>query len=70
MMVKSVLLFLLVMVAIGMIGNALMPGVVNRQIKKRLAIKRQTTKKLGVAKPLVCPHCKRYQIGSGGCNCK
>jgi transposase-like protein len=65
MMVKSVLLFLLVMVAIGMIGNALMPGVVNRQIRKRLAIK-----KLGVAKPLVCPHCKRYQIGSGGCNCK
>ena len=65
MMVKSVLLFLLVMVAIGMIGNALMPGVINRQIKKRLALK-----KLGVAKPLVCPHCKRYQIGSGGCHCK
>lgn len=65
MMIKSVLLFLLIMVAIGMIGNALMPGSVNRQIKKRLAVK-----KLGVAKPLVCPHCKRYLNGSGECNCK
>jgi ABC-type thiamin/hydroxymethylpyrimidine transport system permease subunit len=65
MMIKSVLLFLLVMVVIAMIGNALMPGVINRQIKKRLAIK-----KLGVAKPLVCPRCKRYEIGSGGCHCK
>ncbi len=64
-MIKGVLFFLLVMAAIGMIGNALMPGVVHRQIKKRLGIK-----KLGVAKPLVCPRCKRYQIGSGDCNCK
>jgi hypothetical protein len=64
-MIKAVLFFLVVMAVIAMIGNALMPGVVNRHIKKRLTIK-----KLGVAKPLVCPRCKGYLIGSGGCNCK
>jgi hypothetical protein len=60
MLIKSVILFLLVMIVIAMIGNALSPGLVKRQVKKRL----------GVAKPLVCPHCKRYLIGSTGCDCK
>jgi hypothetical protein len=59
-MIKGVLFFLLVMVAIGMVGNALAPGAIGRSIKKRM----------GVGKPATCGRCGRYVIGSKGCDCK
>jgi hypothetical protein len=59
-MVKAVLVFLIVMVVIGMIGNALFPGSIRRGVKKRLV----------GAKPSTCPRCGRYVIGSKGCDCR
>ena len=59
-MVKATLFFLLVMVAIGMIGNIFSPGIVGRSVKKRL----------GLNKPSTCNRCGRYVIGSKGCDCK
>ena len=56
-MIKAVLLFLIVMVLIAVIGNAIQPGFAQRQLKKRL----------GMGKPLVCPRCKQYQ---STCGCK
>jgi hypothetical protein len=55
-MIKAVILFLLVMVAIGMVGNALFPGSVRRRLSR--------------SKPKTCPRCGRYVIGSKGCDCK
>ncbi|MDP4893586.1 hypothetical protein [Cypionkella sp.] len=59
-MVKAVLFFLLIMVAIAMVGNAMFPGSVGRKLRK----------KLGVKPPPVCRGCGRYMIGSTGCDCK
>jgi hypothetical protein len=59
-MVKATLLFLLVMVAIGMIGNAIFPGSALRSVKKRLRLN----------KPSTCNRCGRYVIGSKSCDCK
>lgn len=59
-MVKGVIVFLLVMLAIAMIGNALSPGSVGRSVKKRF----------GRAKVARCPRCGRYVIGVAGCGCK
>lgn len=59
-MIKAVLVFLLVMLAIGMVGNALFPGSLGRSVKKRL----------GLAGPATCKRCGRYVIGSKGCDCK
>jgi hypothetical protein len=59
-MVKGVIVFLVVMLAIGMIGNALFPGSVGRSVKKRF----------GRAKPASCPRCGRYVIGLRDCDCK
>lgn len=58
-MIKAVLFFLLVMVAIGMVGNAFFPGALGRSVKK----------KLGMSKPATCNRCGRYIIGSKGCDC-
>jgi hypothetical protein len=59
-MVKAAIVFLVVMLAIGMIGNALSPGLVGRTVRKRF----------GRAKPASCPRCGRYVIGHKGCECK
>lgn len=59
-MIKGVIFFLLVMAAIGMVGNALFPGRIGGSIKKRL----------GVGKPSTCKRCGRYVIGAKGCDCK
>jgi hypothetical protein len=59
-MVKAVMFFLLIMVAIAMVGNAMFPGSVGRSLRK----------KLGVKPPPVCKACGRYILGSTGCDCK
>ena len=59
-MIKAVIVFLLVMLAIGMVGNALFPGSVGRSVKKRF----------GLANPATCKRCGRYVIGSKSCDCK
>lgn len=56
MLVKIVILFLLGMVAIGMIGKLLFPGVIGRVVRRRM-------------RPPVCPRCGRHVIGSKGCDC-
>lgn len=58
-MIKAALFFLLVMVAIGMVGNALFPGYLGRSVKKRL----------GMSKPATCKRCGRYMMGSKECDC-
>lgn len=65
-MIKAVLFFLLIMAAIGMIGNALFPGAMVRRLKSRWRGKNL----LGVAKPATCKTCGRYVIGAKGCDCK
>ena len=64
-MIKGVLVCLLIMAAIGMIGNALFPGAVGRSIKSRLHGKNR----VGAAKPAICKACGRYVIGAKGCDC-
>jgi len=55
-MIKAVIVFLLVMLVIGMVGNALFPGSVRRRLRP--------------SKPKTCPRCGRFIIGSKGCDCK
>lgn len=57
-MIKGVLFFLLVMAAIGMIGNAIAPGSVKRVLRRQLP------------KSARCPRCGRYLLGKTGCDCK
>ena len=59
MMVKAVIVFLLVMVLIGMIGNLLSGGRLKGMLTRR------------VSRGLVdtCPRCGRYLIGKSGCDC-
>lgn len=57
-MIKGALFFLLVMVAIGMIGNAVAPGSVRRILRRQKP------------KTASCPRCGRYLIGKTGCDCK
>ena len=59
MLIKAVILFLLVMAAIGMVGKALFPGALGRAVKKRVPL----------AKSVPCPKCGKYQIGKSGCVC-
>lgn len=59
MLIKAVLVFLFVMVAIGMLGNALFPGAISKAAKKRLPF----------AKAQTCPRCGKYKIGKSGCGC-
>ena len=64
-MIKAVMVFLLLMVVIGIVGNALFPGAMARQLKSRLRGKIR----LGVAKPPTCPACGRCVIGEVRCGC-
>jgi hypothetical protein len=59
-MIKAVLVFLLIMVAIAMVGNAFFPGSVGRKFRD----------KTGLKGPATCKACGRYIIGSKGCGCK
>lgn len=54
MLIKVVILFLLAMVAIGMVGKALYPG---------------TKKNRPLPRPTVCRSCGRYVMGKAGCDC-
>ncbi len=56
-MIKGAIFFLLVMAAIGMIGNAIAPGSVGRMVRKRLP------------KAARCGRCGRYVLGKTGCDC-
>ncbi len=59
MLIKAVLVFLLVMVAIAMAGNALFPGALGRSVQRRLPIARTAR----------CPTCSKPLIGSSDCDC-
>ena len=65
-MIKAVVVFLLIMAVIGIIGNALFPGAMARQVKSRMRGKNR----LGAAKSATCKACGRYVIGAKGCDCK
>jgi hypothetical protein len=60
MLIKVILMFLLIMAAIGMIGKALFPGHITHLAKRSLAGK----------KPPVCKRCGRHVIGRSGCDCR
>lgn len=62
-MIKAVLLFLLVMVAIGMVANLIFPGSMKRSLGPTW---RPTWRP---KKPGKCPRCGRFLIGSKGCDC-
>ena len=64
-MIKAVMVFLSLMIVIGIVGNALFPGAMARQLKSRLRGKIR----LGAAKPPTCPGCGRYVIGAARCGC-
>jgi hypothetical protein len=55
-MVKAVILFLVVMAAIALIGNAISPGSFWRQVGKTTGMRR-------------CPRCGRPLIGKASCDC-
>ena len=50
------MLFLIVMLVIGIVGNALFPGAITRKLSRK--------------RPGTCPRCGRFIIGSRGCDCK
>ena len=60
MLVKVVMLFLLAMVAIGMVGKLLFPGTITRTITRRMP------GRLGVAR---CGACGRDVVGTKPCVC-
>jgi hypothetical protein len=62
MLLKTAILFLLVMVVIGFIGSKLFPGSIARRMKNNLTQAR--------GKHPRCPSCGRYLIGKGGCDCR
>ena len=62
-MIKAVIVFLIVMLGIGMIGNALFPGRMTRKLKKTMANANP------LKKPPTCKRCGRYVIGKSGCDC-
>jgi hypothetical protein len=65
-MIKGVVIFLVVMAAIGMIGNAVFPGAVGRSVKSRFFGKKGAS----TAKLPTCKACGRYVFGSKGCDCR
>lgn len=65
-MIKAVILFLLIMAVIGIIGNALFPGAMARQVRSRV----RGANWLNARKPVTCKACGRHVIGSAGCNCR
>jgi hypothetical protein len=56
MLLKTILVFLGVMVLVAMVGKALFPGAIGRITARR-------------GKPATCPRCGRPQIGRAGCDC-
>lgn len=60
MLVKLALIFLGGMAVLGMVGNLLFPGALQRGLRKRLLSPKTTT----------CKRCGRYVIGKSGCDCK
>ena len=58
-MIKAVTLFLLVMLLIGLVGNALFPG----------ALSGMARRKTGLDKARRCPKCNRYRVGKSDCSC-
>lgn len=58
MLVKIILVFLLVMVAIGMLGNLVTGGRLGRSVRRSILPKAAT-----------CPKCGRHLIGRSGCDC-
>lgn len=68
MLLKTAILFLLVMVVIGFIGSKLFPGSVARRMKNSLTPGKSVGKSGG--KHPRCPSCGRYLIGKGGCDCR
>lgn len=59
MIFKAIIVFLLVMLVIGMIGNALFPGALGQAAKRKLPLAGTAT----------CPRCGRYRIGKSACDC-
>lgn len=59
MLIKAVLVFLLVMVVIAMLGNAMFPGAIGRGVRRRI----------GAVRPGVCKDCGKPRIGSSACGC-
>jgi hypothetical protein len=59
MLVKTVLVFLLGMLLVGMIGRALFPGALGRVARRTLTSR----------KPGTCKRCGSYVIGTGPCPC-
>lgn len=57
-MIKGAIFFLLIMVAIGLIGNAIAPGSVGRMVRRQMP------------KASTCPRCGRYLFGKTGCDCR
>ena len=56
-MVKAVLFFLLVMVVVAMVSNAVAPGGFWRGIGRATGMRR-------------CPRCGRPRVGKSGCDCE
>ena len=59
MLIKVIFLFLLVMAAIGMIGNALFPGRLGGLARRKLTGQSATR----------CKRCGKPRIGKAECNC-
>jgi len=58
MLSKVVVLFLLAMVLVAMVGKVIFPGALDRQVKRRLTLRR----------PAACLRCGRPKIGRT-CDC-
>lgn len=59
MLFKIVTLFLVAMAVLALYGRLRFPGALGRHLPGKGA----------AAKPLPCPKCGRYVIGTGGCDC-
>jgi hypothetical protein len=57
MILKIVTLFLIGMGVLAMFGKLRVPGA-------------DIYRRLGSARPRKCPHCGRFQIGKGPCDCR
>jgi hypothetical protein len=60
MLVKIIIVFLLAMVAIGMIGKVLFPGAITRSVTRRMP---------GQLKTARCGACGREVVGTKPCVC-
>lgn len=60
MLLKTAILFLLVMAVIGFIGTKLFPGAITRGMRNSLTPRKHPR----------CGRCGRYLIGKGSCDCR